>query len=325
MAVRQYRRHQAVGRVPLTLQKCSGLSIERVAIRSADLVNGGRDVVKHATIIPRCARVIRVGSSAVARQLYARAAAAGKRAQCRGWRRIRWSSPRSRTLRRLQVVADMAFGCAGSDVSRRRSRLPWGGTRSFLNAIRAKRSRGCRDGLTRGANGPPITPESRAARCARESIKRSLKCPSLTDGRKLDGDRYVPVELSSVRRLSMGCRTRASSPRLNLRTVSPPPRRSVEDAISLVNSVLGGNQACLFTTSGASARRSATSEVGNIGSHCRRAPMAFFPSAARAKSSSAISMGKPGRHRSSPGKVVVERWPRPGRSLVDISSSRGRR
>ena len=72
-------------RVPLTMQKVFEL-VDAIGLPPGvlNLVNGGRDVVNALLDHPAVRSVSFVGSSAVARQVYARAAAAGKRAQCQG-------------------------------------------------------------------------------------------------------------------------------------------------------------------------------------------------------------------------------------------------
>ena len=54
---------------------------------------------------------------------------------------------------------------------------------------------------------------------------------------------------------------------------------TIDDAIELINSGSYGNMACLFTSSGASARKFRyEAEIGNIGINIGvAAPMAFFP------------------------------------------------
>jgi malonate-semialdehyde dehydrogenase (acetylating)/methylmalonate-semialdehyde dehydrogenase len=87
----------------------------------------------------------------------------------------------------------------------------------------------------------------------------------------------------------------------------------VEEAIKLVNTGSYGNQACLFTTSGANARRFRhEAEVGNIGINIAvAAPMAFFPfSGARDSFFGDLhGQGRDAIEFFTQEKVVVERWP----------------
>ncbi len=72
-------------RVPLTMQKVfellDGLKLPPGVV---NLVNGGREAVDALLDHPTIRAVSFVGSSAVARHVYSRGAAAGKRVQCQG-------------------------------------------------------------------------------------------------------------------------------------------------------------------------------------------------------------------------------------------------
>ena len=88
---------------------------------------------------------------------------------------------------------------------------------------------------------------------------------------------------------------------------------TVDEAIALVNTGSYGNQACLFTTSGANARKFRhEAEVGNIGINIAvAAPMAFFPfSGARDSFFGDLhGQGRDAIEFFTQEKVVVERWP----------------
>ena len=81
-----------------------------------------------------------------------------------------------------------------------------------------------------------------------------------------------------------------------------------------MNSGAYGNMACLFTSSGASARKFRyEAEVGNVGINIGvAAPMAFFPFSGARESFFGDLHGQ-GRHAIeffTQTKVVVERWPK---------------
>ena len=88
---------------------------------------------------------------------------------------------------------------------------------------------------------------------------------------------------------------------------------TLDEHIALVNSGTYGNQACLFTSSGANARRFRhEAEVGNIGVNIAvAAPMAFFPfSGARDSFFGDLhGQGRDAIEFFTQEKVVVERWP----------------
>jgi malonate-semialdehyde dehydrogenase (acetylating)/methylmalonate-semialdehyde dehydrogenase len=87
---------------------------------------------------------------------------------------------------------------------------------------------------------------------------------------------------------------------------------TIDDAIALVNSGEYGNMACLFTSSGAAARKFRyEAEAGNIGINIGvAAPMAFFPFSGWKESFFGDLHGQ-GQHAVeffTQTKVVVERW-----------------
>jgi malonate-semialdehyde dehydrogenase (acetylating)/methylmalonate-semialdehyde dehydrogenase len=89
---------------------------------------------------------------------------------------------------------------------------------------------------------------------------------------------------------------------------------TVEEAIDLVNSGKYGNMACLFTGSGAAARKFRhDADAGNIGINIGvAAPMAYFPFSGWKDSFFGTLHGQ-GKHAVeffTQTKVVVERWPK---------------
>lgn len=89
---------------------------------------------------------------------------------------------------------------------------------------------------------------------------------------------------------------------------------TIEQAIEWVNSGQYGNMACLFTASGAAARKFRyEAEVGNIGINIGvAAPMAFFPFSGWRDSFFGVlhGQGRDAVEFYTQEKVVVERWPR---------------
>jgi malonate-semialdehyde dehydrogenase (acetylating)/methylmalonate-semialdehyde dehydrogenase len=89
---------------------------------------------------------------------------------------------------------------------------------------------------------------------------------------------------------------------------------TVDDAIALVNNGRYGNMACLFTTSGANARKFRNeAEAGNIGINIGvAAPMAFFPFSGWKDSFFGTLHGQSmdAVEFFTQKKVVVERWPK---------------
>jgi malonate-semialdehyde dehydrogenase (acetylating)/methylmalonate-semialdehyde dehydrogenase len=87
---------------------------------------------------------------------------------------------------------------------------------------------------------------------------------------------------------------------------------TVEDAVRFINSGKYGNMACVFTSSGAAARKIRNeAQVGNLGINIGvAAPMAFFPFSGWKDSFFGTLHGQ-GKHAVeffTQTKVVIERW-----------------
>lgn len=306
-------------RVPMTMQKVFAI-LEGLALPPGvvNLVNGGRDVVNAILDHPTIRAVSFVGSSAVAQHVYARGAAAGKRLQCQGGAKNPVIIlPDADIDSAAEIVADSAFGCAGQRCLAAAMAVTVGeaGAR-FTEAIEARAtSRITGDGLEDGVQmGPVISPESQAR--IESLVDRAIRdgARSLVDGRRpsmperLRGNFIRPTVLADLPLTSDVARTEIFGPVLALHHVS-----DIETAIEIVNSGTYGNQASLFTTSGASARKFRyEAEVGNVGINVGvAAPMAFFPfSGARGSFFGDLhGQGRDAFEFFTQEKVVVERWP----------------
>lgn len=125
-----------------------------------------------------------------------------------------------------------------------------------------------------------------------------------------EGGYFVrPTILADVPRGSEIARTEIFGPVLGLMHVN-----TVEEAIELVNSGQYGNQASLFTSSGAAARKFRyEAEAGNIGINIGvAAPMAFFPFSGWKESffGDMHGQGTDAVEFFTQKKVIVERWPK---------------
>src|SRR4029453_12631602 len=102
-------------RVPLTMQKVFQLlDALKLPPGVVNLVNGGREAVDAILDHPTIRAVSFVASSAVARHVYSRGAAAGKRVQCQGGAKHPVVIlPDAELTTTSEIVADSAFGCAG--------------------------------------------------------------------------------------------------------------------------------------------------------------------------------------------------------------------
>ena len=132
-------------------------------------------------------------------------------------------------------------------------------------------------------------------------------------GRKVSGfeagNFVFPTVLEEVAPLGEIARTEIFGPVLGLVALD-----TLEDAVRLVNEARYGNMACLFTSSGAAARKFRHDVVaGNIGINVGvAAPMAFFPFSGFKESffGDLHAQGRHGVEFYTQTKVVVERWPR---------------
>jgi malonate-semialdehyde dehydrogenase (acetylating)/methylmalonate-semialdehyde dehydrogenase len=135
------------------------------------------------------------------------------------------------------------------------------------------------------------------------------------DGRSPDiakygGGNFVrPTILEGLPFESEITRTEIFGPVLSIQKVD-----TIEEAIAFVNAGAYGNQACLFTSSGASARKFRyEAEVGNVGINVGvAAPMAFFPFSGARESffGDLHGQGRDSIEFFTQQKVVVERWPK---------------
>ena len=283
-----------------------------------NLVNGSADTVKAILDHPVIRAVTFVGSTPVARHIYSRSAANGKRVQAQGGAKnpviILPDADLSMTTR---IVADSAFGSAGQRCLASSMAITVGEARQpFMEAISAvASSRVVGYGLDAGVEmGPVITPQSRERILG--LLERGIK-----DGARVavggrakmvsgyeQGNFVEPTVLQDIPPDSVLARTEVFGPVLGVMHAD-----TIEDALKLVNSGQYGNQACVFTSSGAAARRFRyEAEAGNIGINIGvAAPMAFFPFSGWKDSFFGDLHGQ-GKHAVeffTQTKVVVERWP----------------
>src|SRR3984885_9766496 len=102
-------------RVPLTMRRIIEL-VEATGLPRGvvNLVNGGREVVDALCDPPQVRAISFVGSTPVARHVYSRAAASGKRMQCQGGAKNHVIVlPDADMELATQIIGDSAFGCAG--------------------------------------------------------------------------------------------------------------------------------------------------------------------------------------------------------------------
>lgn len=217
-----------------------------------------------------------------------------------------------------RIIADSAFGCAGQRCLAASLAITVGEAgRSFTSAIaEAAASRVVGYGLEPGVQmGPVITPSSKQH--IEDLIGKGVAegAELLVDGRGKkpsgyeNGNFVGPTVLYDVPWGGEVARTEIFGPVLGLLHVD-----NVDQAIELVNSGAYGNMACLFTSSGAAARKFRyEADAGNIGINIGvAAPMAFFPFSGWKESFFGDLHGQSmdAVEFFTQKKVVIERWPK---------------
>jgi malonate-semialdehyde dehydrogenase (acetylating)/methylmalonate-semialdehyde dehydrogenase len=283
-----------------------------------NLVHGGKDAVDAMLDHPDVRAISFVGSTPVARYIYSRAAANGKRVQCQGGAKnpvvILPDADMDMTTR---IVADSAFGCAGQRCLASSVAIAVGDaapafTERISDIASTKR---VGHGLDEGVEmGPVISQESLTR--IEGLIEKGIAAGAtpVVDGRHARvpgyerGNFIRPTVLSGVDPASDLARTEVFGPVLSVMRAD-----SVEAAIDLVNHSAFGNMACLFTTNGASARQFRyETRVGNVGINVGvAAPMAYFPFSGWKDSffGDLHAQGRDAIEFYTEKKVVVERWP----------------
>ncbi len=307
-------------RVPTSMQRIFQL-VEQLDLPKGvlSMVNGDKVAVDAILDHPDVRAISFVGSTKVAQYVYSRATANGKRAQCQGGAKnpiiILPDADLETTTR---IVADSAFGCAGQRCLAASLAVTVGGARQTFNeAIAdAAASRVVGYGLEESVEmGPVITPESKDRIMNLIGVGEREGATVLVDGRGAniagyeDGNFIRPTILQDVPVDGEIASTEIFGPVFGLMHVE-----TIDDAIELINKGRYGNMACLFTTSGASARKFRNeAEAGNIGINIGvAAPMAFFPFSGWKDSFYGTMHGQSmdAVEFFTQKKVVIERWPK---------------
>ncbi len=307
-------------KVPMTMSRVFDL-IDQLGLPPGvvTLINGGKEVVDTLLDHPDVRAISFVGSSPVAKYVYSRSAANGKRVQCQGGAKNPVIVlPDADMEMATRIIADSSFGCAGQRCLATSVTITVGEAgrifREQISEVASKRKVGY--GLESDVEmGPVITAESkqRIESLIAKGVSEGAKV--LVDGRNSSIPHYEngyfvrPTVLDEVNQRSDLAGTEIFGPVLSLMHV-----QTIDEAIEQVNATAFGNMACLFTSSGAAARKFRyEARAGNIGINIGvAAPMAFFPFSGW-KGSFFGDMHAQGRDAIefyTEKKVVVERWPK---------------
>ncbi len=306
-------------KVPMTSQKIFEL-LEKAGFPAGvlQLVNGGAETVNALLDHPGVRAISFVGSTPVAKYVYQRATANGKRAQCQGGAKnpvvVMPDADMETTTR---IMADSAFGCAGQRCLAASVAITVGGAKnSFTEAMAdVASSRTVGYGLDKGVQmGPVITAQSKTRIEGLIGAGEAEGAHVLVDGRQKkvagyeEGNWVFPTILDGVNPNGEIARTEIFGPVLSLMHAA-----NVEEAIAIVNNRAYGNMACIFTRDGSVARKFRyEADAGNVGINIGvAAPMAFFPFSGWNESffGDLHAQSRHGVEFYTQTKVVVERWP----------------
>lgn len=305
-------------RVPLTMKLAFEL-LDKTGLPKGvvNLVNGGKTAVDTLIDHPKVRAISFVGSTPVARYIYARAGEKGKRAQCQGGAKNSVVIlPDADMNMATQIISDSAFGCAGQRCLAVSVAVTVGDAqKTFRDSIAdAASSIQVGYGLDDGTQmGPVITKQSKDRIESLIGLGEKQGAKILVDGRnpkisKYETGNFVkPTILDGVPAASELTHTEIFGPVLSMVHAS-----NLDEAMDFLANSPFGNQASLFTSSGSAARRFRyEAPAGNIGINIGvAAPMAYFPFSGWKDSFFGVlhGQGRDAVEFYTEKKVVVERW-----------------
>jgi malonate-semialdehyde dehydrogenase (acetylating)/methylmalonate-semialdehyde dehydrogenase len=284
-----------------------------------NMVHGSKDAVDSILDHPDIRAITFVGSTNVAKYVYRRAAENGKRVQAQGGAKNPVIIlPDADLEMATKIVADSAFGCAGQRCLAVSLAVTVGEARNSFSELicDAAANRVVGYGLDADVEMGPVISQA-----SKENIERMIAvglnegASAPVDGRGTTITGYEngvfvrPTVLSGVEPNSEIWKTEIFGPVLSMMHVN-----TIEDAIKLANSHIYGNQASLFTSSGAAARKFRYEvDAGNVGINIGvAAPMAFFPFSGWKDSffGNMHGQGMDAVEFFTRKKIVIERWPK---------------
>ncbi len=282
-----------------------------------NLVHGGKNAVDAILTDTRIQAVSFVGSTKVARYVYATGTQHGKRVQAQGGaKNALVVMPDADIETTTKIIADSVYGCAGQRCLAASTIILVGAAKETFKArlVDAATTRATSHGLEKTSQmGAVITRESRQRIEGIIEDAGRKGAGILVDGRigtlkgYEHGNYILPTVIENVPDTADAATTEIFGPVMNLKYVA-----TLDDAIAFINSGRYGNAACIFTTSGSAARAFRRDALaGNIGVNIGvPAPMAFFPFSGWKESFFGDLHGQ-ARHAVeffTQMKVVIERW-----------------
>ncbi|HLF32620.1 MAG TPA: CoA-acylating methylmalonate-semialdehyde dehydrogenase [Cyclobacteriaceae bacterium] len=306
-------------KVPMTMTRIFTL-IEQTGLPEGvvNLVHGGSESVDAILDHPEIKAVSFVGSSAVARYVYARGSANGKRVQAQGGAKNPLVIlPDAEIEISTKIINDSVYGCAGQRCLAASNVITVGDRKGMIreSLVEGARKRITGYGLEEKVEmGPVITSDRKTTIENLISKGISEGASPLLDGRNAsipgyeNGNFIKPTILENIRPESLLAKTEIFGPVMSLYHMN-----ELDEAIGFINRNNYGNMACIFTSNGLAARTFRSQVIaGNIGINIGvAAPMAQFPFSGWKDSFFGVLHGQ-GRHAIeffTQTKVVVERWP----------------
>jgi len=306
-------------KVPLTMMKVFKL-IEQIGLPEGviSLVHGGKETVDAFLDHPLIKAISFVGSSKIAQYVYGRGAANGKRVQAQGGAKNPVVVlPDADIDMSVQIITDSVYGCAGQRCLAASNIITVGDSGIIRDALyEAAKKRTTGYGLDEANEmGPVISADSKSRVEYLIGKAEAEGAKVLLDGRKASingfekGNFILPTILEGLPLGGEVIKTEIFGPVMSLISLD-----TVDDALNFINGNNYGNMACLFTSSGANARKfRSQANAGNIGINIGvAAPMAQFPFSGWNESFFGDLHGQ-GRHAIeffTQTKVVIERWPK---------------
>ncbi len=270
-------------KVPLTPTRAIELLQEAgVPPGVMNLLHGDRKSVDALLHHPLVKAVSFVGSTPVAKYIYATAAAEGKRVQALGGAKNHLVVMADADMpKTVDAIIGSAFGAAGERCLAGSVLVPVGDAAGPLLELLVKRTKALvvGDGSQRGVEMGPLVTSEHCQR-VRGYVEKGIAegATPIVDGRSFpaaNGGFFLgPTIFDKVTPNMTIARDEIFGPVLSVIRV-----KTLEEAIALVNNSPFGNATSIFTTNGKAAREySSRIEVGMVGVNVGvAAPMAFFP------------------------------------------------